>query len=151
MSRLQNTMYKWIAHQSRVCTFTVVTDWVCTLLLCRRVRAELDEAKQKVKNDNEDDVSPWRLLFLLVAFVYKSEQRRMSRYLTCYKYRLSLSKDWSPACRVMCLQHRGSASPGWRWPECWWRGTSTRRDSWSCRRPSDGRRWSGNMITWVHI
>uniref|UniRef100_A0AAX7UJW0 C-Jun-amino-terminal kinase-interacting protein 4 n=1 Tax=Astatotilapia calliptera TaxID=8154 RepID=A0AAX7UJW0_ASTCA len=26
----------------------------------KKVRAELDEAKQKVKNDNEDDVSPWR-------------------------------------------------------------------------------------------
>lgn len=50
---------------------------------------------------------------------------------------------WCCLCRAMCLQHRGNASPGWRWPESWWRGTNIRRGWWSCRRLSDGRRWSG--------
>uniref|UniRef100_A0AAX7SRX9 C-Jun-amino-terminal kinase-interacting protein 4 n=1 Tax=Astatotilapia calliptera TaxID=8154 RepID=A0AAX7SRX9_ASTCA len=42
----------------------------------KKVRAELDEAKQKVKNDNEDDVSPWRLLFLDVP---TAQRKRFTR------------------------------------------------------------------------
>lgn len=47
----------------------------------------------------------------------------------------------------MYRPHRGSASPGWKWPECWWKGTSTRRDWWSSRKRCGGRRWSGTRPT----
>lgn len=45
--------------------------------------------------------------------------------------------------RATCRRPSGSASRGWRWPGSWWRGTSIKRDWWSCRRPSGGRRWYG--------
>ncbi len=49
--------------------------------------------------------------------------------------------------RAMCPQLRGGGSRGWRWLESWWSETSTRRDWWSCRRPSGGRKWSGKHFT----
>lgn len=46
--------------------------------------------------------------------------------------------------RVIYLRLRRSVSPEWRWPECWWRGTSTKSDWWSCRKLCGGLRWSGD-------
>lgn len=72
-----------------------------------RVRAELEDAKQKVKNENEDDVSPDPT--------------------PCCQRRAHFAPLWveahipaSPVCfgrRATSRRRRGSASPGWRWPE----------------------------------
>ncbi len=48
--------------------------------------------------------------------------------------------------RATCRRPSGSASRGWRWPGSWWRETSIKRDWWSCRRPSGGRRWYGQSL-----
>lgn len=57
---------------------------------------------------------------------------------------LQLTRKINACChRATCRQPRGSASPGWRWPECWWNATNTKRGWWSCRRLWGGRRWSG--------
>lgn len=45
--------------------------------------------------------------------------------------------------RVIFLQHRGSALPGWKWPEFSWRGTSIKKDWWSFKKLFDGQRWFG--------
>lgn len=71
-----------------------------------------------------------------VRKIVLEKQRRNRMFLLAFLFQARAAKN------PKFLSPSGNALLASRWPEFSWSETNTRSGSWSCRRPSDGRRWS---------